>query len=103
MIILHSRTCFSKGFAVPIVFPCFSTQLLVSRHFHLTIYRVVHEESESELKNYQILEPYAVFVGKTDLVKIISPDYFLNGFGAPRVFIFFDSTGGFQTFPSDHI
>ena len=37
------------------------TQLVVSKRFHLTIYRVLHEESESELKNYQILQPYAVF------------------------------------------
>ena len=37
------------------------TQLVVSKRFHLTIYRVLHEESESELKNDQILQPYAVF------------------------------------------
>ena len=34
---------------------------MVSKRFHLTIYRVLHEESESELKNDQILQPYAVF------------------------------------------
>ena len=34
-----------------------STQLVVSKRFHLTIYRVFHEESESELKKYQILHP----------------------------------------------
>ena len=34
---------------------------MVSKRFHLTIYRVLHEESESELKNCQILQPYAVF------------------------------------------
>ena len=35
---------------------------MVSKRFHLTIYRVLHEESESELKNDQILQPYAVFL-----------------------------------------
>ena len=54
---MHTRTFFVKGFGVPIVFLCFSTQLVVSRRFHLTIYRVFHEESESELKNDQILHP----------------------------------------------
>ena len=32
-----------------------------SKRFHLTIYRVLHEESESGLKNDQILQLYAVF------------------------------------------
>ena len=32
-------------------------QSLIPRRFHLTIYRVFHEESESELKNYQIPHP----------------------------------------------
>ena len=53
------------------------TQLVVSRRFHLTIYRVLHEESESELKNDQILQPYAVFLIFRTLKKF--KIYFLDG------------------------
>ena len=50
-------------FAILYLFSFFGpeTQLVVSKRFHLTIYRVLHEESESELKNDQILQPYAAF------------------------------------------
>ena len=49
------KNIFVNGFFGP------ETHLVVSKRFHLTIYRVLHEESESELKNDQILQPYAVF------------------------------------------
>ena len=61
------------------VFPYVLIHFLIPRRFHLTVYRVFHQESESELKNYQILQPYAAFfLGKTDLIKIMSPDAFFN-------------------------
>ena len=48
---------------------------MVSKRFHLTMYRVLHEESESELKNDQILQPYAVLKEKKKTVQKIYMDF----------------------------
>ena len=60
--IFRTRKSFKKKIEPFLCFFGPEIQLVVSRRFHLTIYRVLHEKSESELKNYQILQRYAIFV-----------------------------------------
>ena len=59
----------------------------------MTICRVFHEASESELKNNQMLQSYTVVFNEN---YIKSPGVFFKGFGVPIVFpIYSRLLGGF--------